>query len=233
MIDKIQLTLYEIFGYFLPGTIAAGALAILYWALCIPAVAFPVFKIHPDAVGWGALVALSYMLGHIIQGLGGKYLGGIEEKVLGPNGSIPPAIVASAQSLAAQQSGVKSEDLDSKSLFRIADQYSLNGPVGDRDVYIYREGFYRGCTVALALLSIALIARALSGWTQLRFPAYVFFVSSMQLLVSALIAISAARICKKRFERFGEYRVARAVFAFLVFSKQESAPIPKTESTHA
>jgi len=232
MIDKIQLTLYEIFGYFLPGVIAAGALAVFYWAMCIPAVPFPVFKIHPDAVGWGSLLALSYMLGHILQGIGGKYLGGIEEKVLGENGSMPAAIIASARSRTAEISGVKPCEMGPNTLFRIADEYSLRkGPAGDRDVYIYREGFYRGCTTALVLLSFALIVRALRGWTQLKFPEYVFFVSSMQLLVAALVAMGAARICKKRFERFGSYRVSRAVFAFLVMSKErECVSTQKTES---
>lgn len=217
MIDKIQLTLYEIFGYFLPGAIAAGALGILYWALCIPAVAFPVFKIHPDAVGWGAMIALSYMLGHILQGVGGKYLGGIEEAVLGQNGSVSAEIVWSAKSRAAKLLGVQPEGLDAISLFRAADEYTLkNGPLGDRDVYIYREGFYRGCTVAMAAFSIALVIRAFRDWTKLQFPAYVFYISPIQLLIAALVAMVAARICKRRFERFGAYRVTRAIFAFLI-----------------
>jgi hypothetical protein len=43
---------------------------------------------HIEAPGWVALIALSYLMGHLMQGIGNKYLRGAETAALGPHGSI-------------------------------------------------------------------------------------------------------------------------------------------------
>ena|ERR1700704_1195200 len=221
MIDKIQLTLYEIFGYLLPGAIGTTAVAIFYWGACLPHAIFPVYKVHPDTIGWAVLTGISYLFGHLAQGLGTKYLKGAEKTALENGEIVPSAIVSSAKVRAATIAGVRSEDIDSVSLFRLADEYALQkGALGDREVFVYREGFYKGCTVALALLSIALLVRSFLETTAVGFPTYTYYVSPIQLLTAALVAAVASRLCRQRFKRFGIYRVSRAVFAFLVLSKK-------------
>lgn len=226
MIDKIQLTLYEIFGYLLPGAIGTAAVAIFYWGTCLPHTTFPIYKVHPDALGWAVLTGISYLFGHLAQGIGTKYLKGAEKAALENSELVPPAIVSSAKERAATIVGVQPADIDSVSLFRLADEYTLQkGVSGDREVFIYREGFYKGSTIALALLCIALLIRSFGGTTAVGFPSYTYYVSRIQVLTTALIAAAASRLCRQRFRRFGIYRVSRAIFAFLALS-QESPSSP-------
>lgn len=227
MIEKIQLTLYEIFGYLLPGAICTVAVAIFYWGTCLPHAAFPVYKVHPDAVGWAVLTGISYLFGHLAQGIGTKYLKGAEKVALDNGELLPTTIVSSAKERAATMAGVQPEDIDAVSLFRLADEYTLQkGAGGDREIFVYREGFYKGCTVALALLCTALLMRSFGGATAIGFPSYVYYMSGIQILTIALVVAVGSRLCRQRFRRFGIYRVSRAIFAFLVLSEErQSAPV--------
>lgn len=221
MIDKIQLTLYEIFGYLLPGAICTVAVVIFYWGTCLPHAMFPVYKVHPDPLGWAVLTGVSYLFGHLAQGIGTKYLKGAEKVALENGDLVPPPIVLSAKERAATIVGVEPEDMDAVSLFRLADEYTLQkGVVGDREIFVYREGFYKGCTVALALLCIALLIRRFGGSTAIGFPSYVYYMSGIQVLAIALVVAVASQLCRQRFRRFGIYRVSRAIFAFLTLSQK-------------
>jgi len=226
MIEKIQLTLYDIFGYLLPGSITASALFIFYWALCIPTAVFAAYKLNPDGTGWTALIALSYVIGHIGQGIGNSFLRGAENAALGPKGSIPVEIREIALTRAATLMGVDRSGIDPVCLFRFADEYSLQkGAIGYRDIFVYREGFYRGCTVAFVMLGLALIVRTIYKGTAVAMPSYIYFIPRTQIFAGALLAGLAAMICRQRFYRFGAYRVTRAIFAFLALqeSKKEVA----------
>jgi hypothetical protein len=220
MIDKIQLTLYEIFGYFLPGSLGSLALLVFYWALCIPTVPIPVYKVHPDSTAWVILVGVSYLMGHLAQGLGNKFLRGAENGALGQNGTIATEIRTVGRNRAAELMGVNPETLDPESLFRFADEFSVQkGLSGDRDIFVYREGFYKGCTISMAMLCVALLLRAIFDGTTIRMPEYVYVISREQIFTAAVLVAIAARICKARSHRFGAYRVTRAFFAFLVLSQ--------------
>jgi hypothetical protein len=223
MIEKIQITLYEIFGYLLPGLIACAAALIIYWALCLPLVPLPAYKFRPSALGWIVLLGLSYVLGHLVQGIGNKLLTGAEEAALGPRGSIPSELRRAGRDKAAALMGVPSARVDAVSLFRFADEYAIqHGQMGDREIFVYREGFYKGATVALLALSLAAVLRATFAGTAVRMPSYVYYVSHAQLLTAAVAVALSARICKERFYRFGSYRVTRAFFAFMALTGAET-----------
>jgi hypothetical protein len=224
MLDKIQLTLYEIFGYFLPGTMSALSLILIYWAFCLPHVALPIYKVHPDAMGWAGIIGISYLLGHINQGIGNRYLTGAEIRALGPKGTITSDIRLTAQERASELMGVRAECIDPGSLFRFADEYAVQkGQLGDRDVFVYREGFYKGCTISLSMLGIALVVRAIVAAPALRLPDYIYYISRIQIFTAAIIIFFAAAISRQRFQRFGSYRVTRAIFAFLAVTGSQSS----------
>lgn len=222
MIEKIQFTLYEIFGYFLPGAIALAALFIIYWSLCLPTVALPIYKIHPNLTAWAGFVGVSYLIGHLVQGIGNKFLPGAEDAALGAKGFIPAEIREAGRTRAAQLIGVAPTSVDPGSLFRFTDEYSLQkGLVGDRDIFVYREGFYKGCTISLAMLSIALFFRGIFAGTAIKMPTYIYSISRMQVFTTSILVAIATGVCKQRFHRFGAYRVSRALFAFLALYMPE------------
>ena len=225
MIDKIQLTLYEVFGYFLPGAVAALALLIAWWAVFLSDKMIPIHAFSPNAVGWVVLVGLSYLAGHIVQGLGNRFLRGAEEAALGSNGSLSKPIREKAFENAARLIGADMASMGAAELFRFCDEYSLQkGELGDRDIFVYREGFYKGCTIAFLMLSIALALRGAIGHSVLalcadpKLAACLHVIPRKELFTAAVVVALFSGICRKRFHRFGNYRVTRAVFAFLALT---------------
>src|SRR5215467_13847510 len=67
--EKLSFTLYEVFGYFLPGVVSVLALAILFWAIFVPAAAIPVHSIELSKLWYLGLILVSYYAGHVLQGL--------------------------------------------------------------------------------------------------------------------------------------------------------------------
>jgi len=80
----------------------------------------------------------------------------------------------------------------------------------DRDMYIYREGFYRGMGFLLLTLVLALLARALipgaaftPGETPQPIPTTAFWFFG-------ILCAAAALLSYERFRRFGGYKVQQA-----------------------
>jgi hypothetical protein len=116
-LDKIQLSIYEISGYLIRGGLALLALAIVYWAMCLPNIPFPIYKVQLDTVGWSVIGVIAYLLGHCVQSIGNKAVAGAEDAALAKAGSVPEAIVRCASEQIAEIVGVKGDELDPKTLF--------------------------------------------------------------------------------------------------------------------
>src|SRR2546429_387505 len=68
MIQSLRLSLYDFFGYFLPGMIVTVALFIFAWAVYYPYI--PILISAGVSVFWIAGGLLSYFAGHLVQALG-------------------------------------------------------------------------------------------------------------------------------------------------------------------
>jgi hypothetical protein len=67
MQQAIQVTLYDVFGYLLPGFAFLAAIAALFWAACIPSAPLP----WPPVIqaNWLVVAAFAYVAGHMAQAL--------------------------------------------------------------------------------------------------------------------------------------------------------------------
>ena len=63
MIKDLQVTLYDVFGFLLPGAVFLGGEAILYWAIFLPQTVIPI--VSPSLGQWVILLSLAYLTGHI------------------------------------------------------------------------------------------------------------------------------------------------------------------------
>lgn len=72
MLNNFTFTLYEVVGYLLPGGVVLMGLALLYWALFVPAVPLGVGGFQPSLGTWTLIVSVAYVLGHAVQGVGNK-----------------------------------------------------------------------------------------------------------------------------------------------------------------
>lgn len=214
MLDNVKFTLYEITGYLLPGCLVALAVTAAFWTLFLWPVPFPVYLVESGFPVWIVLALAAYAGGHLAQALGNMLPANPEEDHLS-FASQSPVVRAARQSIA-QLLQVEEASIPPKTLFAFCDEYAIQqGQPGDREMFVYREGFYRGCTVGLALLSASAMLRLAVPWTALRFLRYTYLVSRWQMLVIVVFLGTSTWLAYRRLKRFGCYRVNRAALAFV------------------
>jgi hypothetical protein len=215
MKEQLNFTLYEIFGYLMPGAIATAALAIFLWAIFHGDSILPLSFWRLSPTGLLALLFVAYVLGHLVQALGNPLLKGAEKRLMSDEN---PAAVIAKHRLTQLIQGVAPTAVTIDYIWqqRVMDERCIQvGQQGDREIFTYREGFYRGSTVATALFCAGIAARMITGNLRLLIGDTVFSLSRYELGV--LLAISALGVwgLYRRFQRFSEYRVARVIAAFI------------------
>ncbi len=142
MLNDLRATLYETFGYLLPGIVFLTALVILFWAIYLPA--SPIGYVDLSLQMIAALLLLAYFLGHLNQALGNlfaKVLRSPEEAVLSKRqpGSMPYHLVHEAKTRASSLVGSNLSEVNHEWLFRICDETLVQrGVCTDREIYQYR-----------------------------------------------------------------------------------------------
>lgn len=163
----VQVTLYDIFGYFLVGIVAVCSLSIFGWAVLFPGGHLTEPSLSSSA--WFAVLIASYIVGHLIQAIANKVFEHSSLKPLAHEAwewmpaQLRAGIVthAKAGTLPATADPAVKEAYAFK-LFEVCDIVDSQKAVagGDREIYQYREGFYRGLTIAFALGIVAVAFRA-------------------------------------------------------------------------
>jgi len=220
MIKGIQVTLYDVFGYLLPGSILLTGVVGLFWAILAPATPL----VWPQVINenWIVIAVASYVCGHLAQALANmvtKHLPSIESLVLtkGGNDDLPEPVVAAARSKASSILAVDAKGVDSSLLYQICDETVAQlGITSDRDIYIYREGFYRGLTISPLFLCGALLVRATIPGTTLKLSDTLQSLRWPELVSLALLSLGSAWLSFNRYRRFGRYRVKQAILGFLL-----------------
>jgi hypothetical protein len=225
MLKDIQVTLYDIFGYLLPGFIFLAGITILFWAIFIPATPVSLSITTFDA--WIVILVGAYIAGHMVQATSNlltKKMTPAESLVLskGHPDSFPDEVIDSATLKVEAILGVKSKDIKPSLLYQVCvEAVAQFGSTSDRDIYIYREGFYRGLTVSFMVLFVALIIRGSISGALLEISGTTQLVSTSMLIFFSVIALIAALLSYNRFIRFGLYRVREAVIGFLLLEKKK------------
>ena len=250
MLKDLQVTLYDIFGYLLPGFISLNAFAILFWAIYFPTrpLSFQIFSEH-----WLGVGVASYVFGHMTQAvanilfqkLSPRLFQKVEDLMLpaeesnqpatqgwlskvkqltGGTNSLSEKAVSSAKSKARkminEERDPEKEIMDSALLYLISDETVAQwGVTNDRDIYIYREGFYRGLTISFLLLfvvlvTIAVVPKASINISESR-P-----IGRLTLFIFALISLIASALSFYRYRRFASYKVKQAVLGFLAIQQK-------------
>lgn len=221
MLDNFAFTLYELFGYLLPGGISLLGFVFIFWALFLPKVPLGVATFQPGFATWTAIIVVSYVLGHAAQALGNKLLRKIETHALEMTGA--KWMKDRARQTAAELLGVPPLDVGPRWVYRVLDEYTLQaGKPGDRDMFIYREGFYRGTAIALFFLSLAVGIRLVIPGTAIHFTKWDFQLTYWPLLLSAAITAGLGWLFLQRYIRFTDYRITRAALTALVIRKVSS-----------
>ena len=218
MLKDIQTTLYDIFGFILPGFVMLATIVILFWGLFLPNTALSVPQFSGEA--WVAVTVVAYFLGHLCQAVANWMFSRDKpsERILskGISSALPRDLIIRVEAEVSVISGIPSDQLKPHQVYQICDEFvAQHGQTGDRDVYIYREGFYRGSSVSFVVLALALFVRAIRPNAAVNLGGSTYPLSIWMFLFFIVTIAISARLMYERFIRFGNYRVTQAVLGFL------------------
>jgi len=217
MFKDIKVTLYDIFGYLIPGIVFLSAIVIFFWSSYFPKDPLEPFQ-KPIEIQLLFLL-LAFLAGHLAQSLGnilGKFSLSTEELVL----SMPYNIVYSAKSKVSSMLDVDIKYLSLESLFKICDEAVVqHGKSENREMYIYHEGFYRGLTISFLAFSLSLSFRTLFPGASIMILDTLQPISWTVLWFFILISLAGSLLAFFRYRRFAEYRVTRAILGFLTLEE--------------
>lgn len=209
MADTFKFTLYEFFGYFVPGAVAFAATAFidliafhhqvkpeLDWTLSKPGIALG--------------IGLSYLLGHAVQILANAILPQSNTSVLKAKRFKTTAVLLAD----VKSKWPKQKATDDEVIRTCEHEVIVSGPTSEREIYVYREGFYRGMAVSLTAMCFGCVL-AISVPTY-RSYVFQFGTSLSELGALALLSASLAVGMYVRAIRFANYRISLTLCYYLL-----------------
>jgi tetrahydromethanopterin S-methyltransferase subunit B len=240
----IKVTLYDIFGYLLPGLVVLTGAAVFFWAVFVPDI--PIHSPTLSGPEWFAVLIAAYILGHLAQALAND-IGFVLVRVVGsfksPEMREFAALAETHQAKLRKATHihwdetVKEKDKD-KELGREAGllydacdaSVAQYGSTANREIYIYREGFYRGLVVGFSIGLIGLLVRLLVGGAQVQNGDDIDPIPSSTLWFLVCFVAVGIVLTYIRYRRFREFRIKNAFLSYLVlaeeFGKLTPAPAP-------
>ncbi|MGO9228831.1 MAG: hypothetical protein ACLQKA_06415 [Bryobacteraceae bacterium] len=213
----VQFTLYEIFGYAFPGATGLLGMYLLYWTFAL-ASDQEWRALSPVTVGAG--LAVAYVFGHFLQACTNPILRKREwrpeYRTFHDDKALPPALRTMLIKRACDAVGIVRIVLEPEVIYDIADHDTLQrGKTEARDIYVYREGFYRGMTGALLLFGTGCLFRMAGSRPSLIVSGVRIYLERPALLWTSTVAIAMAVAAFFRYQRFARYRVKYAFYSLL------------------
>jgi len=175
-------------------------------------------------------VALAcYVLGHVTQGIANLVvprlgLGDAERLASRLRPPVDAKLLDRARLLVAARLGT-GNDLPWLAVYRYCDQVvAQTGKTADRELYQYREGFYRGLAVALVILAVSTLAKLATGPQAALIGTHQWAGGWAEWVVLVVFALLLAGVCWRRYVRFLDYRLSNAVLGFLVLEHTKAEP---------
>jgi hypothetical protein len=232
MFQDVKVTLYDLFGYLLPGFVFLSGLAVLSWSMFFPRI--PVQIRDLGTTTWLLVAALAHLCGHTAQSFGNLLVYDLgmsaEDKVLSTNGSstITKALVDLSRSRISNTLRIDLKEIKDTQplwLYQLCDeaivQRGTGSALSDREIYQYREGLYRGLVIAYLLITLAFIVRGIGPGASIRLVGSSQRIGTAIWFFFALVALTSAWFAWLRFRRFSRYRVTHAVLGFLLLPKSQ------------
>jgi len=220
VVKDLKVTLYEIFGYVLPGAILLLGILTIFWSIFLPDVSVPIHAVSSEVII--VFLTMTYFSGHVVQALGN-----IITRITGITDTSMADEVASELGVLfdlvkkdiADKIKLNVADLKVADVVRISDETNVQlGISGDREIYQYREGFYRGLSVACVFLTLAIIARIIAGTPKILHSNVTYEITTKMLFFSIGISGLGVLLFYNRYIRFMKYRIRHAIMSYLVIS---------------
>jgi hypothetical protein len=212
--ESIKVTLYDIFGYLLPGILLLVALAIAFWALFYPTEPLRQFELANHLLV--AVLTVGYIAGHVLQGVANLIYAGRDTVAA----ELPASVVAAARAKL-RRLGMDTAG-SGKDLYEIAHEFvTQRGVRENQELMEYRTGFYRGMSLAFVGLSGALVFRWISSDTFVGVSPNSVRVTWGMFLFVILFSAVTAFFFHRRYGRFVRYRALAGIAGFVALKEEE------------
>lgn len=229
----IRASLYDLFGYLIPGLLGGFGLWLLMWSLAWPAATLSMAPAEDPIVAI-FILALTYAIGHVIQAVGNLLHGldGLDLKQaltltshdthVAKNGVLSKAVLTAVnEALQARYSATFQEFSPEERFALIDESRVLADREGDREVYIYHHGFYRGLLVAALLLILGISSRIFVARSCMLVGGAEYCAGRLELMLALIVVTGSAMAFRARLRRFARYRLVRAVMLWLTIEWHE------------
>jgi len=216
MFGNLRITVYELLGFFVPGMVAVSAAFVLMWAAFFPTYSIPLRFQAFSVEQWLFTLLSFYLAGHLMQAISNKYP--LPDKALEKNCM---TLCQLFRDRLEREGIIGSESqLSYRETYLIASSIvSQFGSVADQDVYVYREGFYRGTSLSMFVLSASVFVRCFrfgatirpDGLTICRLPFLAMFTI-------AAVCLLAGYAFLKRYYRFSQLKAENAFACALLIN---------------
>ena len=194
-----RFTLYDVIGHLVPGLLALLALEVLAAGSDVAVgVSLP-----SDLAGWCALLLLGYVVGHIVQGATGLL---IRRPTALSRVDVSDALVRAAREKL-RATGITVEEGE---VLPAVD--GLQVPYPDRDIFVARQGFYRGMLGVAALTAFVGLLCGILHWEP-RVGGRT--LTRGQMLVLGVAGFALVFLFLHRYRRFVRYEVVGGLAALV------------------
>jgi hypothetical protein len=209
--DSFKFTLYEFFGYLLPGAVALIGLSLLDLVFF--------HRAHAVSLGWCstkqaavAAIGLSYLLGHAVQILANAILPETNMLILRLHRYNSTQELLKRTRSTLPQNLIDQSDRDI--VVMCEHEVKEQGPSENREIYIYREGFYRGMFISLVIVSIPAFLIAII--TNFALFAMTWGTHRAEAAIGAVLILGMAVGMYYRSLRFANYRIVQALMCHIL-----------------
>jgi len=218
--NSFKFTLYDLFGYFIPGAVTAIALGLFIWTTFYDGTTLSVPKLRSETST--LLLIGCYVAGHMSQAAGNLLAGLIPKKLTAMlpasvANTVPQEVESAARALLSDLTG-SALARDPEWLYRTCDEAVVQaGKPGDREIYTYRDGFYRGLFVSFIILGIAILVRMIAA-TKLFVRAFgePYPIPISLLGICLFVCFAASILSYVRYVRFKNYLMGEAMLGFIM-----------------
>ncbi len=216
MLKEMQALVYHLLGYLLPGMIILSAMILLFWTLFWPTLPLQLPG-NMQVLPLIALLLLAYPAGYL-----GQAMSSFLEKFPKPKqvfqGSLPlyPELYPLFRRAVARRFGESTKLLTPKELYELCNQVLIiHGTERGREIYIWRESFYRSNAVAFFLLTLSLTIRLMGADVFLIFANMKMEIGKGGLALAALITALGTWAAYRRYVTFCRYRLSSCFLRYL------------------
>jgi hypothetical protein len=228
---ELQITVYDVFGFLLPGSVVAAAVVVGFWAIFWPTGTL-LIPLKLPALATSYLLLISYLCGHL-----GQAMSNIVERWSKSSTKFESKIPLTAplekilRECTAKHFGAAAGELNAKELYLLCDQALVhNHSLGERDVFIYREGFYRGNSVALAFLAMSLGIRLFHSPAVIAIGQKVVELHRGEIALAGAFTALGSWLAYRRYLRFREHKFQTCFSRFLSLWTPSPSPGGKETS---